>query len=265
MNKEDRHPLPGAMREWVLDELRRVEREHDVTVLYACESGSRAWGFASTDSDFDVRFIYAPRQDWYLRVDEPRDVIERPLTDELDISGWELRKTLKLLRNSNPTLLEWLGSPLVYRAEPGAVESLQALALNFYSARAARHHYLSMAKKNHRDFLQGAQVRFKKYLHVLRSLLAVRWIDLGLGMPPTAFADLLAGTLSEPQMLAETDELLRIKRQAVEADYGPRRMLLHSFIDSELRRAETSPTLPRLRGDTQLLDDYLRDTVRRYS
>ena len=265
MNKEDRHPLPGAMREWVLEELRRVELEHDVRVLYACESGSRAWGFASTDSDFDVRFIYVPRQDWYLRVDEPRDVIERPLTDELDISGWELRKTLKLLRNSNPTLLEWLGSPLVYRAEPGAVESLRALALNFYSARAARHHYLSMAKKNHRDFLQGEQVRFKKYLYVLRSLLAVRWIDLGLGMPPTAFAELLAGTLNEPQMLAEIDELLRIKRQAVEADYGPRRVVLQQFIDSELLRAETSPALPRLRGDTQQLDDYLRDTVRRYS
>ncbi|MNR36733.1 putative nucleotidyltransferase [compost metagenome] len=108
-------------------------------------------------------------------------------------------------------------------------------------------------------------MRFKKYLYVLRSLLAVRWIDLGLGMPPTAFADLLAGTLSEPQMLAEIDELLRIKRQAVEADYGPRRVLLQQFIDSELLRAETSPTLPRLRGDTQLLDDYLRDTVRRYS
>lgn len=115
MNKEDRHPLPDAMRERVLEELTRLEQEHDVTVLYACESGSRAWGFASPDSDYDVRFVYVQQPDWYLRVDEPRDVLERPLTDELDLSGWELRKTLRLLRKSNPTLLEWLDSPLVYR------------------------------------------------------------------------------------------------------------------------------------------------------
>mgnify|MGYP006200345901 CR=1 FL=1 len=133
MNMEDRHPLPSAMRSWVLEELQRIEREHDVRVLYACESGSRAWGFASTDSDFDVRFIYVHRQDWYLRIDEPRDVIERPLTDELDISGWELRKTLRLLRNANPTLLEWLDSPLVYRAEPGALQALRGLARQFHS------------------------------------------------------------------------------------------------------------------------------------
>lgn len=265
MNKEDRHPLPGAMRESVLDELRRIEREYDVTVLYACESGSRAWGFASTDSDFDVRFIYVPRQAWYLRVDEPRDVIERPLSDELDISGWELRKALRLLRNSNPTLLEWLGSPLVYRAEPGAAESMRALAQSFYSAHAARHHYLSMAKKNFRGYLQGEQVRFKKYLYVLRPLLAVRWIDLGLGMPPTAFAELLEQTLNEPALLAEIDDLLRLKRQASEADYGPRRVLLHHFIDSELARAESLAALPRPEGDVRQLDEYLRESVLRYA
>eukprot|EP01031_Cornospumella_fuschlensis_P048321 gene48321-59178_t len=120
MTSDHRHPLPAAMRERVLEELHRVERERNVTVLYACESGSRAWGFASSDSEYDVRFVYVEQPDWYLQVREPRDVIERPLDDELDVSGWELRKALRLLRNSNPTLLEWLDSPLVYRQDEAA-------------------------------------------------------------------------------------------------------------------------------------------------
>src|SRR4051794_14574214 len=92
-----------------------VEHEKDVRVLYACESGSRAWGFASRDSDYDVPFLYVHERDWYLSVDDRRDVLEYPLRDELDVSGWELRKALRLLRKSNPPLLEWLNSPMVYR------------------------------------------------------------------------------------------------------------------------------------------------------
>lgn len=149
MNREERHPLPAAMRERVLDELERIEREHDVVVLYACESGSRAWGFASPDSDYDVRFVYVHQPEWYQRVEEPRDVIERPLSDELDISGWELRKALRLMRKSNPALLEWLGSPLVYREEPGVREELLWLGSAFHSVPGSRHHYLSMARKNY--------------------------------------------------------------------------------------------------------------------
>ena len=98
MEHAERHPLDRAMRTRVLEELVRIERERNVKVLYACESGSRAWGFSSTDSDYDVRFVYVEKPDWFIQVSEARDVIERPLDDELDISGWELRKTLGLLQ-----------------------------------------------------------------------------------------------------------------------------------------------------------------------
>ena len=91
--------------------LAQVEAERNVRVLFACESGSRAWGFASRDSDYDVRFLYVHRRDWYLSVEDRRDVIEQPIADDLDVSGWELRKALRLLRKSNPPLLEWLKSP----------------------------------------------------------------------------------------------------------------------------------------------------------
>ncbi|WNW11600.1 nucleotidyltransferase domain-containing protein [Pseudomonas sp. DTU_2021_1001937_2_SI_NGA_ILE_001] len=256
------HPLCSSMRERVLQELERLEHERNVKVLYACESGSRAWGFASTDSDYDVRFVYVEKPDWFVQVDTPRDVIERPLDDELDVSGWELRKTLGLLRKSNPTLLEWLDSPLVYRQETQAVEPLRALAERFYSPPAARAHYLHMARNNFRGYLQGDSVRFKKYFYVLRPLLAVRWVDQGRGRPPMTFARLLE-TVDDPALLAEVDELLTLKRNADEATYGPRRPVLHDFIQAELERAV--PSLPRTHEDSAQLNRYLRETVARYA
>lgn len=262
MQREERHPLSDAMRARVVQALDKIEHERNVKVLYACESGSRAWGFASTDSDYDVRFVYVEKPDWFMQVDAPRDVIERPLDDELDVSGWELRKTLGLLRKSNPTLLEWLDSPLVYRQETEATAQLRALAEAFYSPPAARNHYLSMARKTFRGHLQGETVRFKKYFYVLRPLLAVRWIDLGLGRPPMTFADLLS-TVNDAQLLDEVATLLALKRNAGEAAYGPRRPALHAFIEAELEREV--PVLPRTREDSQRLDRYLRDTVKRFA
>lgn len=262
MELQERHPLCATMRARVLEELTRIERERNVTVLYACESGSRAWGFASTDSDYDVRFVYVEKPEWFVQVDAPRDVIVRPLDDELDVSGWELRKTLGLLRKSNPTLLEWLDSPLVYRSETAQVAQLRELAEAFYSPPAARNHYLSMAKKNFRGYLQGETVRFKKYFYVLRPLLAVRWIDQGRGRPPMTFADLLT-TVDDRALLAEVDELLALKRNADESAYGPRRPALHGFIAAELEREV--PTLLRTSEDSRRLDRYLRETVGLYA
>lgn len=145
------HPVEPEVRTRVLAELDDVERRHDVKVLFACESGSRGWGFASPDSDYDVRFVYVHRRDWYLRVEPQRDVIEKPIDDVLDVSGWELRKALQLLHRSNPTLLEWLDSPVVYREDARWAPRLRSLATAFFSPMRGRHHYLSMAKKKSVD------------------------------------------------------------------------------------------------------------------
>ncbi|ROL92126.1 nucleotidyltransferase domain-containing protein [Pseudomonas protegens] len=262
MEHLEHHPLSSAMRERVLAELARIERERNVQVLYACESGSRAWGFASTDSDYDVRFVYVEKPEWFIQVDAGRDVIERPLDDELDISGWELRKTLGLLRKSNPTLLEWLDSPLVYRSEPAAAARLRELAEAFYSPPAARNHYLSMARKTFMAHLQDETLRFKKYFYALRPLLAVRWIDQGRGRPPMTFADLLT-TVEHRPLLDEVEALLARKRNADEAACGPRLPALHAFIAAELERPV--PKLARTHEDNALLDAYLRETVRHYA
>ena len=136
-------------------ELKRIEQEEGVRILYACESGSRAWGFPSKDSDYDVRFIYVRPVDWYLSLFDKRDVIERPISDQLDINGWDLKKALNLFRKSNPPLLEWLQSPIQYMEQYGVTEQIRQLSPLTFSPRSSMYHYLHMAKGNFREYLQG--------------------------------------------------------------------------------------------------------------
>lgn len=232
--------------------LETVEAEDDVVVLLAVESGSRAWGFPSTDSDFDVRFVYVHHPEWYLSVDleEQRDVIERPLRDRIDLSGWDIRKALRLFRRSNPPLLEWLQCPIVYWEHCSFAARLRALLPAFYSPRASFFHYLHMAQGNIREYLKGDVVWRKKYFYVLRPLLAMRWIDQGLGPVPIEFSRLVDATVNDPAVCRAIDELLVAKRSGAELDRGPRISSISDFIDREMVRLETtasdrpSPTPP---------------------
>lgn len=255
------HPLTRRVREQVLFELAAIERSQGVRVLFACESGSRGWGFASPDSDYDVRFLYVHRPEWYLRVEAQRDVIERPISDALDISGWELRKALRLLHRSNPTLFEWLDSPLVYRRDDEFAARLRALAPRFYSSVKGRWHYLSMAHRNFREHLQGDNIRLKKYLYVLRPLFAVEWLDAGRGMPPMRFADLAAGVVRDPMLAEEINTLLAVKMTQGEAHYGARFPRIHAYIEEALREERPPSDLRKPDGDTAELDAMLLETV----
>jgi hypothetical protein len=256
------HPVSDAMRATVLETLRAIERDEEVRVLFACESGSRGWGFASPDSDYDVRFVYVRRLAAYLTVNPGRDVIERPISGELDVSGWDLRKTLQLLLDSNPTLLEWLRSPIVYAQDEAFATRLRALAESRFSIVRGYHHYVSMAKKNLREHLYGETVRLKKYLYVLRPLMAARWIREHGTAPPMVFARLVEGTLHEPAVLAELGALLAIKMRAGESETSPRWMGLHDFIERELAVAQAhvvvEPRKPHGREPDALLLDAVR-------
>jgi predicted nucleotidyltransferase len=258
------HPVSDEMRSTVLEHLAALERRHDVRVLFACESGSRGWGFASPDSDYDVRFVYVHRLPWYLTVEPGRDVIEQPISGELDINGWDLRKALQLARDSNPTLLEWLRSPIIYRQEAPWAQRLRELAEAGFSPVRGYHHYVSMAKKNLREHLYGDVVRYKKYLYVLRPLLAARWIREGQGVPPMRFAELATQTLDDPGLLAEVNALLEVKMRAGESATSPRWTGLHDFIERELEvaMAHTPDKAPKSAGDA--LDRYLHDAVRHF-
>jgi len=256
------HPVDPAVRAQIISELQAIEARHGVSVIFACESGSRGWGFASPDSDYDVRFIYVHRLAWYLSVDPGRDVIEVPISGELDINGWDLRKALHLLRRSNPVLLEWLRSPIVYRQHAGIVPDLRALAKQHFSAERGHHHYISMAKKTFHGHLQGDEVRHKKYFYALRPLLAARWIRAGRGAPPMRFAELAEATLTDHALLDEINRLLDIKMRAGEVATSPRWNGLHAFIESELAAAEAAPPGGKPPGNNAAeLDAFLAHTI----
>ena len=261
------HPVEAPVRAQILQALQTIEAEHQVTVLFACESGSRGWGFASPDSDYDVRFIYVHRLPWYLTVTPGRDVIELPISGDLDVNGWDLRKALGLLRESNPTLLEWLRSPIVYREEAATMAELRRLAEHTFTSVKGWHHYASMAKKNFREYLQGDEVRTKKYLYVLRPLLAARWIRSQPGVPPMRFAELAQHTLdpvADAALVAEINALLEVKMRAGEAATSPRWPGIHAFIETELARNAAEPVQPLPVPGNAPLDVLLHDTVLRY-
>jgi len=229
------------VRAEILSRLARAEQEHDVRILLAVESGSRAWGFASPNSDYDARFIYVHRPEWYLSVglEEQRDVIEYPIVDDLDVNGWDLRKALRLYWKSNPGFVEWIQSPLVYLRRGRFLDGALGLLNDVYSIESGIYHYRSMAKTNYRGYLQGDLVPLKKYFYVLRPLLSVRWLERKGTPAPIEFARLLE-TIDEPALLAAIDALLARKRVSPELGLSPQVPAIQDFIVRELARLENS-------------------------
>ncbi|MCM3134187.1 nucleotidyltransferase domain-containing protein [Paenibacillus polysaccharolyticus] len=232
-----------TMRDIIAKQLAQIEQEEQVRIIYACESGSRAWGFPSQDSDYDVRFIYVRPLEWYLSIEEQRDVIERPISDQLDINGWDIRKALKLFRKSNPPLLEWLQSPIQYDEQYSVAGQIRSLSPLTFSPKSCLYHYLNMAKGNFRDYLQGEQVKIKKYFYVLRPLLACGWIERYETMPPMAFDELVetlvpAGT----PLYTEIHDLLRRKKAGDELDMEPQLPAIQAYITAQIAHVEQLAT-----------------------
>lgn len=250
------------MEEIIRAHLGKIEADDNLKVVYACESGSRAWGFPSVDSDYDVRFVYIRPVEWYLSIDEKRDVVERPINEGLDITGWDLRKALQLFRKSNPPLFEWLGSPIIYLEKYSIAANLRKLALGYYSPSAGLYHYLHMARGNFRDYLKGEVVWIKKYFYVLRPILAMNWIERGWGVVPTDFNVLVDKLVTEPALRTEIKGLLAAKRAGAELDQGPRIEPISQFIECELGRWETHEIMHHKRpAFTDQLDDLFRASL----
>ena len=251
----------------LLHRMQLAEQERQVRIVYAIESGSRAWGFHSPDSDYDCRFIYVREPEWYLsiNVEHRRDVIEYPIVDEMDINGWDLRKALKLLAKSNPSIVEWLHSPILYRQSGGFADLVRQWLAEHYSVARGIYHYRSSAQSNYQQFLRGDQVKLKKYLYVLRPLLAVRWLEQYQQIAPIEFG-LLRSVLDDQAVQAAIDQLLEIKRHSSEAEMCAPIPVLQAWIGAELERlqdfrgsdgqsdADCWPSLNRL--FLQLLREY---------
>lgn len=214
--------------------LHEIEKKEGVRILYAVESGSRAWGFASPDSDYDVRFIYVRPIADYLRLDEPKDVIEWQLDEVLDINGWDLRKALKQLARGNATLFEWSGSPIVYHTTQ-EWDRIREISEQYFSEKSAVYHYYGTANSTLKEYLTGDTVRYKKYFYALRPLLAARYIETYHKAPPVLFDKLL-----EMELPSEFRQaiclLLEIKKQTTESEESPQMPAIQAFIRSETAR-----------------------------
>lgn len=233
---------PGQVRA-VGRALAAVEREHHVRIVLAVESGSRAWGFPSPDSDYDCRFLFVRRPQDYLSPWLRRDVIELPLQDELEINGWDVGKALKLLLKGNAVAIEWLTSPITYRADP----AVRAALLEFARRRANRtgvaRHYLHLGEKQRRTyFAPGKDVLLKKLFYALRPAAALRWLRLHpeASLAPMHFPTLLAESSPPPDVAEISAELMRRKAVTRELGAAPLPRPIETFIDAEFAIARES-------------------------
>ena len=220
------------METLIKSKLKEIEAKENIKILHCIESGSRAWGFASPDSDYDVRFIYIRPREFYLRLDKTRDVIEWQLDDTLDINGWDISKALSLLYKSNPTLFEWNSSPIVYKTTD-EWKSVATIVNKYFVAKSGLYHYLSTAKRNYREYLKGETVRFKRYFYVLRPLLACKWIlDKGTP-PPMLFSELMDQYLDE-SIMSDVLTLLDLKINSPEIAEGKRFDKVNEYIEKNI-------------------------------
>ena len=252
------------MREEIEKEIVNLEAKHDIKILYAVESGSRAWGFASTDSDWDVRYIYIHKLDWYLRIDQnKKDTQEEILPNDLDLSGWELKKALRLFRKSNPAMLEWLRSPIIYHEKYQTAEKMRELGKKFFNPKSCMYHYLSMAKGNFKEFLQKDLVRTKKYFYVLRPVLVCDWIKETNTFPPIEFQDLVDSQVKDEQIETEIAELLKKKIAGDELKQQPKNEVLNKFLGEKIDFYDkfASGVETNEKPKTELLDELFKETL----
>ncbi len=238
--------IDAATRAEIDTKLAEIETRHDVRILFAIESGSRAWGFPSPDSDYDARFVYVHPRDWYLSLMPGRDVIELPISDLLDINGWDLRKALNLALKPNPVLLEWLASPIRYRWSKAECAALRALSEKIAHKTACRYHYLNLGESQWRRHVADASdVKMKKYFYILRPALALRWLRMHETIPPMNLHELIAGLDLDPATVAKITHLLEQKARTREIGTGARIPEIDALIEAEFAAARAAPSEPK--------------------
>jgi predicted nucleotidyltransferase len=228
----------GMVKDRIIKELKRLEREFEVKICYAVEAGSRAWGTSSKDSDYDVRFIYVHKKDWYLSIDQKRDVIEQPINEQLDLSGWDLRKALQLFRKSNPSLLEWLHSNIVYSQAFSLLEKMKQLENQVFQPKASLFHYLKMAKTNYRVCLQTEPINSKCYLNVIRPILVCKWIEKQNRFPPNDIHSLLGNVIVEEEIKRVILTLIERKVNRGDNQKQLNISIIQNFIEEEIQYLE---------------------------
>lgn len=256
--------INAEIQKEILDRINACEQEHNVKILFAIESGSRAWGFPSPNSDYDVRFIYTHPQAWYLdiEVQNKRDVIEYPIVDEIDINGWDIRKALMLFWQSNPAVVEWIQSPIIYVDKGVFSQRMKALMPEIYALQKGIYHYKHMATTNYREMLKKEQGSLKKYFYTLRPLLAIQWIEANQQPAPIEFDRLKTLIADDKELTLAIEQLLAQKKISTEKTVGAKIPVIDNFIERELMRLEGFAENPeRKQQDKNVLNSLFRELI----
>jgi predicted nucleotidyltransferase len=241
--------ISAEMRGIIMSELDKIELNGNLQILFAIESGSRAWGFPSPDSDYDVRFVYARPIDWYLTLAPGRDVHELPIDDVLDINGWDIKKALGLLLKPNPVMLEWLSSPIRYIWNEDICQQLIEFSKKVTHGPACLNHYLHLGGRQWDIYIDGNDVvNLKKYFYIVRPAMAIRWMRLHPEIiPPMNFQELLAEIDLNDDLTNALNELLLAKSRSKEIGKAPRVALIDAFITKEFDWAREA--VKSIKGD----------------
>ena len=247
------------MKTKIIEKLRETEAKYNIEILLAVESGSRAWGFASPDSDYDIRFIYRHSKDWYLTPWDKDETIEFMTEDDLDGSGWDLRKTFHLLLKSNAALLSWFYSPIVYIENKSFTKLFKPLADQCFSPIAVSFHYLSMSKK-YLESCRNDEVKLKSYFYCLRTALSGKWITEKKTVPPVLFGDLLV--LADSAIRTKIEHLIALKATKGESYFHPNDWELFEFMESQIsENEEKAKSLSGSKADKAQMEKVFREII----
>ncbi|MET0638139.1 MAG: nucleotidyltransferase domain-containing protein [Chitinophagaceae bacterium] len=243
--------------------LEKISSDHQITILLACESGSRAWQFPSPDSDFDVRFIYVRPYKYYLSVSDRDYDLGFPINDELDIYGWDIRKVLQLVRKSNSTVFEWLQSPIIYAERDSFRNELWTLCQSFFSQRTNIHHYLGLARGMMQHLTTDNEIPIKKLFYIIRPLMAAKWCAGKNTIAPMTIAPLIA--LMPEELKAQVEELIFYKSSAVEKFVIRITPALRTYLEQEYEQILLSAVqIEKDYFPIESLDEFFINTITRY-
>ena len=222
------------MNKIIQAQLNNIEEKNNVKILYAIESGSRGWGFESKDSDYDVRFIYVHPIEWYLNVFEGADIIEIPIDEVLDINGWDLRKVMQLMYKSNPPLLEWLSSPIIYKEDENFIRDLREIAEKYFNPVSVIYHYINLARKSFDGLSSGDRIKLKKLFYVIRPILSCMWVENYNTNPPMNLQAMIKEVEIENKIKKIIDDLVIVKADSIESDTVESPIELMEFLREKL-------------------------------
>jgi uncharacterized protein len=254
------------MEKEIIKKLRHYEKKYHITILYACESGSRAWGFESPDSDYDIRFVFARDIKEYLSLIKIKETLDFAIENDLDFNGWDLKKFLFYIYKSNSILFEWLQSPVVYHDRDNFKKNMTRLMAHYFRPRPCLHHYLGLTKQTFLHFGDAKEVKLKKYFYVLRPLLAARYIFNNRAIPPMEFHTLIEKVKEIEPLIPWIHRLVEQKKISGETAMIQRNGNIDTYVREELATLQSGTSEIRdEKRDLSQLHDFFISTLMHYS